>query len=157
MTTVHMICGKVGTGKSTYSINLAKDRKALLLSLDEWIIELYEHPATREIFDDYVSRCSELMVRMAERLVRLDVEVVLDFGFWKRAVRDAVRRRIELMGGKPLLHFLDLSAEERWNRLATRNIDPGEHIYVISREEFDEFEGKFEPPTDEENPLRIYI
>ena len=153
MTEVHLICGKVGAGKSTYATTLARANRALVLSLDEWTIELYDHPPTRELFDDHVARCSELMVRLAERLVKLGTEVVLDFGFWKQDFRETVRRRIERAGGRPVLHYLDVAPEERWKRLQARNHDRKDHAYVLSRAEFDEFEGKFESPTEEEEPL----
>lgn len=48
MTNVHMICGKAGAGKTTYARRLEEERRSLLLSLDEWMLHLYDEHMTRE-------------------------------------------------------------------------------------------------------------
>ena len=46
------LCGKMGAGKSTLSIQLAKERNAVLLSEDKWLETLY--PGKIKDVEDYV-------------------------------------------------------------------------------------------------------
>jgi predicted kinase len=147
-----MICGKVGAGKTTYARGLAEDRRALLLSLDEWMLHLYDEHMPREVFDARIDLCMELMLRLTERLVPLGNDVVLDCGFWRRRRRDEVRARIQASGGQPILHYLDVPAEERWRRLVARGAEQA--AYKIDADMFELFEGWFEPPTEDEKPVR---
>src|SRR5687768_6209283 len=136
MTKVHMICGKVGAGKTTYARELAQERRGLLFSLDEWMLHLYDRPMSREAFDARVERCLELMLRLTERLIPLGTEVVLDCGFWRCRRREEVRARIRARGGEPILHYLDLPAQKRWSRLVRRNSEHGTCTYKIEEEMF---------------------
>ena len=41
MSTVYLICGNTGAGKSTYSSLLAQQESAILFSIDPWMQNLY--------------------------------------------------------------------------------------------------------------------
>ena len=41
MAVIHMICGPVGVGKTTYAIELAEKLGAVRFSIDDWISELF--------------------------------------------------------------------------------------------------------------------
>lgn len=41
MATLHLLCGKIASGKSTLASSLATDHAAILLSEDHWLATLY--------------------------------------------------------------------------------------------------------------------
>jgi len=49
--TVHLLRGKTGSGKTTFAPTLERERKAILLSADEWMILLFGRDMERELFD----------------------------------------------------------------------------------------------------------
>lgn len=78
---------------------------------------------------------------------------MLDCGFWRRQRREEVRARIRAAGGEPILHYLDVPAEERWSRLTKRNSEQDASAYRIDAEMFELFDGWFEPPNEDEEPV----
>jgi hypothetical protein len=60
-----------------------------------------------------------------------------------------MRGIFEATGSAHRLHLLDVPDEICLARLQLRNAS-GRHEYVVSRAEFEEFTGCFEPPTPEE-------
>ena len=52
------MCGKMGSGKSTISKQLAADRNGILLSEDEWLEALY--PNKIRTLDDYIKYSGRL-------------------------------------------------------------------------------------------------
>ena len=155
MTQVHLICGKVGAGKTTYARRVADERNALLLTLDEWLLHFYEEPMSREAFDARVALCIEMMMRIAERLVVLNTETVLDCGFWRRSVRDDVRSRVRGAGGQVVLYYVELPADERWKRIESRNGALDASTHHIDRAMFEMFEGWFDEPSSDEAPVHV--
>ena len=56
--TLIFFCGKMGSGKSTYSKKLASELNAVLLSEDKWLSAIY--PEEIKNFDDYIKYSSRL-------------------------------------------------------------------------------------------------
>ena len=155
MTQVHLVCGKVGAGKTTYARELAQDRSALLLSLDAWMLHFYGEPRGREEFDAKVALCIEMMLRITDQLVTLETETVLDCGFWRRDVRNEARSRIRAAGGDPVVHYVDVPADERWARIEARNNRLDGETHFIDRHAFELFENWFDEPTSDESPVHV--
>ncbi|MBK9217260.1 MAG: AAA family ATPase [Uliginosibacterium sp.] len=93
MAEIVLCCGQVSSGKSTFARRLAAERGHFPFSADEWMRHFYGEPPERDVFDRQLGQCCEMIYRMAERLLARGVDVVLDFGFWQRAERIAVRQR----------------------------------------------------------------
>jgi predicted kinase len=153
--TVHLICGGVGAGKSTYAVALAKRAGALLFSMDEWMVELFhpDRPASHgfEWALERMLRCEKQMWSIAEPLLAGDMSVVFDVGLLRQEDRDRWRWRAAQSPGTPKLHYLDVDVETRRERVRQRNVERGPtYSFAISDAMFDYIEGWFEPPTDDE-------
>lgn len=77
---LHMVCGKIGAGKSTLTRRLADAPATVLISEDAWLAALY--PGEIVDLPDYVRTSTRLKQVMAEHVVALlaaGVSVVLDF------------------------------------------------------------------------------
>jgi hypothetical protein len=87
MTTMILVVGLPGSGKTTVAKKLAREQNALRLTPDEWMIPLFGQPEAdgkRDVLEG-------LMIGLALQLLRMNTGVVLDFGCWARDERAALR------------------------------------------------------------------
>jgi len=78
--TLIFFCGKMGSGKSTLSREIADQKGALLLSEDEWLQTIY--PDEIENFEDYIkysSRLKPLLKQHVQNILNAGISVVMDF------------------------------------------------------------------------------
>ncbi|USG60589.1 ATP-binding protein [Sneathiella marina] len=152
---IHLICGSTGAGKTTYARELANDISGVIFSIDEWMVSLFGEDAPKDLsptwFVPRVSRCENQMWAMALQLGRLGIPSILDLGFQRREHRQryASLARSSQLSAK--LHFLDIAASERWERVQSRNEKQGDTFHMkITRNMFDYIETIWEPPSEDE-------
>ena len=163
MCTVFLICGNTAAGKSTYSIELAKQQSGIQFSIDPWMQTLYGIDYNPSVHDfnwlvERVERCKIQMRQIAELLIKNGINVVLDWGFGDIESRKFYREWAVAQGAEVSLHFIDVPIEERRKRLHKRNEEKGStFVFEVTDEMFNYVEPKFIPPTDTEliNGLRI--
>ena len=83
MTTLHLLCGFIGAGKTTFAKSLERDHSAVLFSHDEWVVKLYGRNPPGEHFRTYYHRVEDLIWQLASRFLALGQDVVLDHGYWR--------------------------------------------------------------------------
>ena len=150
MTTLYLLCGKIGAGKSTLAGQLAARPRTVLISEDHWNATLF--PDELRTIDDYVRYSARVRAALGPHVVALlkaGLSVVLDFQANTPAVRRWMRMLIDGAGAAHELHFLDLPDETCLRRLRARNA-AGEHPYQVSDADFALFTRHFVPPTPEE-------
>jgi predicted kinase len=86
--------------------------------------------------------------------LELDVDVVLDFGFWARPERDAFRAKIAAVGAQARLYRVTCSEAEAWRRIEKRNTDLQGSLY-IARNTFEILRHRFEPLDSDEECIEI--
>ena len=143
MTTLHVVVGLPGVGKTSLAKRLEAELPALRLTPDEWMVPLFGEPEAGGQRDDVEG----LLIGVAVRSLRLGVDVVLDFGVWSRDERTCLRHLAADVGAATRLHYLPAEPEEQWRRLAARD-DP--RSFRISRAEMDGYATLFETPSAEE-------
>ena len=79
-----------------------------------------------------------------------EIDVILDFGFWKRIERDDYRERARTVGARVKVHFLDVPEEVLMRRLVIRNDIGNSLVAKIPPETMKEWIHHLEPPTEEE-------
>jgi predicted kinase len=147
---LHMVCGKIASGKSTLTKRLARTENAVIISEDSWLANLY--PGEIRTLDDYV-RCSGRIRRAlsdhVQALLLAGISVILDFPFntinsrtWGRELFTGAR-----VGHR--LHYLDVSDEICKTRLKARNAS-GEHPFETTDVQFDQITQHFVPPSTTE-------
>jgi predicted kinase len=155
MATAYLICGSTGAGKTTYARSLAREKSAQVFSIDEWMQTLFWADAPKdEAFPwaiERVQRCERQIFSVAERLLAVGVNVVLDLGFSKREQRERIRSWVETGGFEARLHFLDIPAEVRRDRVKLRNeAKSGTYQFDVPDSVFDWMESYFEAPSGDE-------
>ncbi|MDV3437341.1 ATP-binding protein [Stenotrophomonas sp. C2852] len=148
--TLHLVCGKIGAGKSTLSQQLALKPRHVLISEDAWLAALY--PGEIHSIADYLQRAATLRNVLADHLralLQAGVSVVLDFPFNTPGSRAWAREVFSPAGAAHQLHFLDVADEVCKARLRARNA-LGEHPFQASDEEFERITRHFVAPAPEE-------
>lgn len=144
---VHLLCGLVGAGKTTYAKQLAVSLPAVRFSLDEWMLRLhglaYDEPEYALRVDD----CKALIWDTAVQVLRLGNDVVLDWNQWNRERRAYWKSKAEAAGVEGALHFLDVALEVAITR-ATQRESPSSHPMVADAVRH--AASIFEPPAKNE-------
>jgi predicted kinase len=99
------------------------------------------------------NRVESLQWQIALGAIRLQCNVVVDWGVWSRAERDACRDEACAAGARVVLCFRDVPFEELWNRLSRRNAELPAGTFHIARADLVRWSKLFEPPTAEEMAL----
>lgn len=149
--TLHLLCGKMASGKSTLALQLSQQSEALLLSEDQLLAELYPGQITE--LDDYV-RCSRrLKAALRDSLVQLlqmPVSLVLDFPANTREQRRWLAGLAEQASASVELHYLECSDELCKSRLAERARSQPERRQTDTVEMFEAVTRHFAPPSADE-------
>jgi predicted kinase len=144
-----LTCGLPGAGKTTLAKQVARDRAAVRLTKDEWLVALGSNP-----WDEPTQEKMERELwRLAQEILRLGLSVVLDFGLWARVERDEFRAVARSLGVGVELHYLHAPTEELWRRIDARNSEPPWDSYPITRTHLDEWTASFQAPDDAELAL----
>jgi len=132
---IHLVLGPVGAGKSTFALGLARDHRAVRLTLDEWMARLFspERPdaGVMEWYVERTARCIEQIWTIARDLVDAGTNVVLEIGLLRRHERDAFCRRVAEAGLELSIHVLDASRELRKQRVEARNLARGATFSMV--------------------------
>lgn len=145
-------CGVPGAGKTTVAKRLEREHRALRLTPDDWLRELF--PAQRTGADSATRAAIEaLHWAMALRALELGCNVVLDYGLWARSERDHFRSEAQARGAQVVLYFLDPPREELERRVALRNADLPAGTFHITEQLLEEALATFQRPTADELAL----
>jgi predicted kinase len=148
---VIFMCGPAGSGKST--VARGHERQGMTrLSFDQ---EAWSRGITTMPLPPGVHRDIEdvLRARLAE-LVRAGADVVVDFSFWSRAMREEYRGLLRPLGVVPETVYLATDRATALRRTAARAAGDGDD-FAVSAELAALYFDHFEPPTADEGPLTI--
>ena len=138
---VHAICGGVGAGKSTLAMRLKEDHRAMLFAGDQWMARLFfpDMPEPPE-FDwvwERIGRAEEQIWEQVQQAAALGIASILDLGLTTFEHRNKFLCLAREAGLDFRLHWIDLPAELRWQRVQKRNEQRGSTFAIpVSRENF---------------------
>lgn len=156
MTKIILICGKLCSGKSAYAEQL-KNNHTVILSSDKLMRDVFAHERCLEHFSK-LARAQTYLYDLAGCLLDVGVDVVLDFGYWKKSDRESVRARFSRQGHSVELHFTDVDDATRAQWIKARNelIDNGQsEEYYITEEAFQRLDPMFDYPDPQE--VDVYV
>jgi len=155
---VILICGKIGSGKTTYAKKLAEQLTAVMITQDELMYglfgtELYHND--REQYYKYADWVEDFVKRKAGEAARAGAVVICDNGFWPLWQRNEWREFYANMGVACELHYVDAPEEQRLINVKKRNdAILRKECYESFMEEKDMLHD-FDVPSDGEITVRV--
>lgn len=152
MAKVYILCGKICSGKSTYSQKLRKSQKAVILSVDDITLTLLGQNGG-DTLDVYVEKLEQYFFQKSVEIVETGINVILDWGFWTKAERDFAKEFYNSHGIEYEFHYISINDEEWYRRLDKRNNDVLEkksEAYYVDEGLAEKFKSIFEIPTKNE-------
>ena len=154
MATAHLIYGYLGAGKTTYARRLERDIGAVRFTPDEWMSRLFGQDPPAAIFQEKAAAILEIMEPLWLRCLALGVDVVLDYGFWRRSERDCARRLASEAGTNAVLYALSCGEDEALRRVSARNADKSHGLYIAT-ETFTLLKARFEALEPDETAIFV--
>ena len=148
---VYLICGFIGAGKTTFAKKLEEKTGAVRITKDEWLIRLIGNDPTIDGFEQYDTKLTQLSRDVAFQLAEKGIDVIIDEGFWEKELRDELRRRIEAIGAKEVLYYVEVPIETIRDRVVGRNNNLSKDSFRISEELLDSYLKHWQPPTKDED------
>lgn len=155
--TLVFFCGKMGAGKTTKALAMAREIEAILMSEDDWLAKLY--PEEINTFDDYIkysSRLKPLIKTLVQNILKSGVSVVMDFPGNTRKQRMWFKEIFSEFGFPHRLVYLDADDQLCLKRIAQRRKMSPEHAKFDTEETFRHVTSYFQPPCTAEG-FRIEI
>ncbi|MBW6495626.1 MAG: ATP-binding protein [Burkholderiaceae bacterium] len=148
--TLHLLCGKIASGKSTLTAELGSLDGTVVIAEDEWLSNLF--PEEISSVSDYVrctSRLRKIVGPHVSSLLNAGVSVVLDFQANTIESRSWMRSILEHTNAAHKLHVLDVPDEVCMARLRARNAQ-GDHPFAATEEQFRQISKHFRAPSPDE-------
>jgi len=147
---LHLLCGKIASGKSTLTAQLASAPDTIVIAEDAWLKALYGD----EMFSvtDYARCMAKLRKVIAPHVVSLldaGLSVVLDFQANTVSSRDWMRGILDQTTADHKLHVLDVPDAVCIARLRARNAQ-GDHPFAATEEQFRAVSAHFVAPSEDE-------
>ncbi|HUR34431.1 MAG TPA: ATP-binding protein [Vicinamibacterales bacterium] len=156
--TLHVLCGKLASGKTTLARRIEQESGAVLVSEDFWLARLF--PGEIATFEDYLARSRRFRSALGPHIaavLRRGTSVVLDFAGNVPAERAWARGLSEAAAAAFLLHYIDASDDVCKQRLRQRNAELPEGAQHTTEGEFDAITRYFVPPSATEGAdIRVH-
>lgn len=154
---LHLMSGKIASGKSTLAKSLAAERSAILLSEDHWLSRLY--PDQIKSVTDYVRlarQIREVLGPLVIDVLRAGATVVLDFPANTPQDRQWLRGLADAAEVSHCVHYIEVDDDICRGRLHLRN-QRGEHEFAATEAQFDLITSYFRAPHEDEGiQVEIY-
>ena len=144
--TLYLIVGLPGAGKTERARSLAADHAALRLTPDAWMIPLFGDSRAGGKRDVLEGR----LIWLALEALRVETDVVLDFGLWSRDERSSLRWLARSVGASCEVVYLPVDRATQLERIRDRWMRTPEQTFVMTEADVDRWRAEFDVPDAEE-------
>ena len=148
---VYLICGFIGAGKTTFAKKLEEKTGAVRITKDEWSIRFIGNDPTIDGYEEWDRKIIGLSRDIAFYLAEKGINVIMDEGFWTKEERDELRRKIDAIGAKAVMYYVETPIETIRERVVGRNNILTKDSFKISREMLDNYLMYWQPPSEDED------
>lgn len=157
MAKIIIMCGKICSGKTTYSEKLKKEINAVVLSCDDLMLSLFDEQLGDK-HNEIVEKCITYLVNLAQEIVNANTNVILDIGSWTKENRKNMIEYFKSRNIEVELHYIKVDDKTWDNQIKKRNLLKQEgkvKCYYVD-ENMKELFGKiFEEPGEDEEYILI--
>ncbi len=147
--TIHLLCGKICAGKSTYAKKLHQENNGIILSCDELVLSIFdEHLGDKH--EEIVDRCKEYLYKLSIQMATSGYNVILDMGFWSKLERDTIKARFKNLDIPTKLHYIYVDDETQLLHIKERNSHLSKNCYYVDETILRKCNNLFEAPSFEE-------
>jgi len=159
---IHLVCGPIGAGKTTYSRLLADKHNAILFSEDEWLAKLFVPDAPEGLLEqpmqvvgawasEKYERCRGQIWSICQQLLKNNINIVLDGAAANKAQRNMIRKKAKDYNTGFQLHYVTAEPDVRHKRVFERNNQQADTYSLdVTQAMFEHTEVFFEAPTGDE-------
>lgn len=152
---IHLIVGNTGSGKTTYCNQLKAQNKGVIFSIDTWNKSLFlsdkKETDGLDWFLERIDRAEEMIQNLILQLENAGTDSILDLGLSKFSHREKFRKFALENNIEVQFHYLNISKEERWQRILKRNAEKGiTYEFDVTLDDFNFMEDWFEQPINQE-------
>ncbi|MGN1411111.1 MAG: AAA family ATPase [Oscillospiraceae bacterium] len=152
MAKIIMVGGKICSGKSMYSQQIRLKNNAVLLSVDEIMLAIFDQNVGDK-HDEYVKKIKSFLLDKSLEFIEIGVNVILDWGFWTKHEREFTKEFYKSQNINCELHYIDISDEVWKLRLNNRNnliLSGKTNGYFVDDNLIKKFNSIFEMPSNDE-------
>lgn len=147
---LHLLCGKIASGKSTLAAQLSNAPRTVQISEDDWLKALFaDQMSTGADYLHYSAKLQTIVAPHVGALLDAGVSVVLDFPANTVAQRRWMQQIVQDSGVAHQMHVLNPPDAVCLERLRTRNAE-GAHAFTTTQAQFHRFAVHFIAPTEDE-------
>lgn len=159
MRKVYILCGMIASGKTTYAKSICEEEHAVLLSVDEVMLQLYDGCLGPSKHKEVMEQITTYFLNLSKQLLKQDCSIVLDYGYWTKAERNWIKAACKKANLPLELHYITCEDSIRLQRLALRNTENKKkqgREYIIEDDLQKNLDARFELPTPEEYDAMIH-
>lgn len=149
--TVYLICGFLGAGKTTYSQKLAQDTKAIHLNPDEVCMQKYSPEEYETNWETCFAQTLDFLWQEIGKYIKNNQDVIFDVGFWSKSSRNEAVAKVKQLGGTPIIYYIYAPDYILKQRIKSRMGKIAEYNFL----HFDDIRQSFEAPSADENFITI--
>ena len=148
MVKIYLICGKICSGKTYYSKELAAEKNAIILSCDE-LSRIIDRNVSidSDKYDIIAKELQSYLFRRAAEISKYGVDVILDWGFWTERDRISASEFFSENGCKTEWHYIDVSEEQLRKNIEKRNASLSDSEYFVDEGLLEKCLSRFEVPS----------
>ena len=155
MSTLSLVIGPVGAGKTTFARQRAVEQRAVFLDLDTWMVRLFGkdiRPQENVIawYLERRDRCRALLWDLACEILSTGADVFLELGLVASHEREAFYAKARGGDLRLVVYLLDESRDIRRERIVERNRSAGERTQIVPLPFFEVASDAWQPPTEAE-------
>ena len=145
------VIGKICCGKTTY----AKTLPGIILSVDDFMLPLFGQRC--EMIEAKLGLVQDCLLQQAKQITSKGIDVIFDYGFWRRAEREKVAVFCAAHGIELQWHYIAIPEELRSERVRQRNheIEQGLAAYYVSPGLWQKCNELFEEPEELHEVKRV--
>lgn len=149
MPEVHLTCGYMGFGKTTFAKKLEKELPAVRLTHDDFMYQIFGRDMPEEQFRHYYIQVYELMWQLAEKIVQAGSNVIIDYSPWSKERRKEAYERAIKFCPKVIFDEMVCDLEVAKQRVLHRTETDNTALF-IDENCFNKFLDMYEPISDDE-------
>lgn len=151
----YLICGFIGSGKTTFARKLEKEIGVVRFTKDEWMVKIFGNSFSKDNFQndkfhEYDGKMTKLATEIALRFLKTGTSVIIDDGFWYKKQRDEMRQQLKDIGAVAKFYFIDTPVDLMKARTVKRSENPQLDSFYITEQEFNDYLKMFQSPTEDE-------